>query len=483
MWWLLLLACARGDGAGDATGTPNPITGEALAVAATPGAVPNVLTVQWSAEDAEASWVEYGLDGALDQRTPEVAGAAPSVVVLGLKSTRSYQWRAVSRLSDGTTRVSAAATYEVPPPPPGLPPVAIEQVDPAQSVMAGRWLLTQFGGLDQSWAVILDEDGDYVWALAFPVGIQISHVAVAHDRQSLWIAQMDREQVQDLSRVYRYALDGTPLSDTRLPTQHHVVIEQTSGSLAFLAHTTRDVVQPSGETWPVLTDEIRTIGEGSDGSDYDARFHYLDDWMPFSVPCPHVAETESWLGTDGWHEWTHSNSLIESPDESALYVAPRLHDALLQLDAETFAVRWQLGGVDSDFTVAPDPSIDDPVHLWSHGHLNDAWEGGMLMFDNAIHATTHGSRAQEWAIDDAQRTAELVWTYADPDGAKVPLLGDVRRAPDGHRLVTWTTFGAMTEHIPGVDAPVWRLDLPVGTVIGRPTLLDGLYGLVEAPKE
>ncbi len=475
---VLLGACSREP---DDTGRVTP-TGTAdvdLTATATPAVVPNVLQIAWTAPGPGTSWVEYGLDGALDQRTPD--SDTTSIQVLGLKSTRSYAWRAVTALDTGELAASPVVTYQVPPPPPGVPSVDVIFDDRDASAMAGRYVLVQLGGLDQSWAVILDEDGDYVWALAFPEGLQISHLAVAHDRQSLWITQMDKVQTQDLSRTWRYGMDGSVLSDTRLPDQHHVAIERADGDLLWIAHVTRDVVQEDGATWQVLTDELRTASEGA-GDDYTAVFSYLDDWIPWSIPCDHVEDPEEYLGADGFHEWTHSNSLVESPEDAAYYVAPRLHDALLKLDSATNAVLWQLGGVDNDFEIVAAPTGADGESLWSHGHMNEAWPGGMLMFDNAIHPNSHGSRAQEWAIDEDRMTAELVWTYEDPSGAQMPLLGDLRRLPDGHRLTTWTTFGRITEHDPATGAIPWTLEVSLGAVIGRPTVLDSLYDLAEAPR-
>jgi hypothetical protein len=487
---LFLLAAALAGCKPDNGGAPDGNSAIDLTARVAPGAVVNVFTASWSAPPGSSSWVEYGLD-AFDKKTPATTDEQPEIMVLGLKSSHSYRWRAVSQTPDGVRHVTPEQSYAVGPPPFGLPPVTFQYDDRESSAIAGRYILVQLGGLDQSWAVILDSDGDYVWALAFPEGLQISHVSVALDHQSLWIAQMDRDQVQDLSRVFRYSLDGTQLSDTRMPDQHHVFVERPdTGELMWPAHIVRELNQ-DGNTWQVLSDEVRVAKEG-DGDDYRVLFNYLDDWIPFYVQCTHVEEPEPYLGEDGYHEWTHTNSLIEAPDENAFYVTPRLHDALLKFDATEPATGehetpiWQFGGRDSDFTVAPDPALDpDPEYpdsLWSHGHMNDIWPTGFLMFDNAIHPSTHGSRALEFSMDQDKKTAELVWSYEDPSHGEMPLLGDVRRLPNGNRLITWTTFGAMDEHTLDGDT-VWSAYYLMGTVIGRPTILEDLYGLVEAAKE
>jgi hypothetical protein len=477
--WIALAACAPPEGSDGTHHTPP----DAVSIVATaiPGAAVNTLTVRWTPPaNGTASWVEFGLDGALDQATPTTPAPADGVLVLGMKSNRSYAWRAVTETADGERLESPVATYDVPPPPQDLPVLTFTTEDPA-SVIPGRYVLVQVGGLDQSWAVILDGDGDYVWIVELPVGIQISHVAPAADHASIWISQMDRDQLVDLSRTYRYDLSGNRLSDTRLPDQHHVVIARgDTGDLVWIAHVTREIEVEPGTTWNVISDEIRTAAEG-DGENYRVLFNYFDDWVPWYVPCSHVVTEEMLLGVDGYHEWTHTNSLVDAPDEDALYITPRLHDALLKIGREDGALEWQLGGQDSDFGVAPDPLLPDPVSLWSHGHLNEVWSDGFLIFDNNIHPST-GSRALEFAVDQERREAELVWSYTDPAGGTVPLLGDARRLPDGHRLVTWTTWGVMTEHT--ADGTIlWQADTPLGLLIGRPVVLDTLYGLVEAPHE
>ena len=471
----ILLACE-----GDTEGPPPLPDAISLEATATPGAVVHTLLVRWTPPEAGDSWVEYGLDDAFDLQTPVATGATVAVRVLGLKGNRLYRWRAVTVTPDGRRLQSPEGSYDVPPPPQALPRLTFSTEDPG-STLTGRYLLVQVGGVDQSWAVILDDAGDYVWVVELPVGIQISHVAPAEDGQSIWIAQMDRDQLEDKSRVYRYDLGGTVLSDTRLPDQHHVVIPLAgTGDLASLAHVTRALEVEPGVIWNVLSDEVRVAPEG-DGENYRVLFNFLDDGVPWFLPCSHVLAEESLLGVDGYHEWTHSNSLMDAPAENALYLTPRLHDALIQIDRDSGETRWQLGGVNSDFEVAADPLLLDADSLWSHGHMNEIWPTGFLLFDNNLHPNT-GSRALEFAMDQERRTAELVWSYTDPEGDTVPLLGDARRLPNGHRLVTWTTWGLMTEHAPD-GAVLWRAEAPVGLIIGRPVVLDDLYGLVQASPE
>jgi hypothetical protein len=469
-----MLACQR-DGDGPST-LPD---ARSLSATAAPGAVNNTLEVTWTPPESGESWVEYGLDDAFDLRTPAVTGSSPAIRVLGLKANHPYTWRAVTVTPDGTRLESRPSTYFVPPPPQGLPALLFGEHQPG-SVLPGRYILVQVGGVDQSWAVVVDDAGDYVWIVEFPVGIQISHVSLDEDHETVWIAQMDRYQLQDLSRIYRYDLGGTVLSDTRLPEQHHVAIPKAgTDDVVFISHVTRPVEVEPGETWEVIADEIRVAPEG-DGESYEVLYNYFDDGVPFYVPCSHMEDEEQLLGVPGLHEWTHTNSLVDVPGDG-LYITPRLHDALIKLDRETGAPIWQLGGRDNEFTVAPDPLLPDPVSFWSHGHLNEVWPSGFLMFDNNLHPNT-GSRALEFAVDQDRKTAELVWSYTDPEGGLVPLLGDVRRLPNGHRLVTWTTWGRMTEHAPD-GTVLWQAEAPIGLLIGRPVVLDDLYGLVEAPHE
>ena len=60
--------------------------------------MPNVVIVTWTSPEDGDGFVEYGLDGNLDQATPvETTGSKHRVVVLGLKEGRTYSMRAVTR--------------------------------------------------------------------------------------------------------------------------------------------------------------------------------------------------------------------------------------------------------------------------------------------------------------------------------------------------------------------------------------------------
>ena len=65
--------------------------------------VPNVMHVTWSTTPSQSSFVEFGLNGALDQVTPAADSTTDhSIAVIGLKAGETYAMRPVTVLGDGT---------------------------------------------------------------------------------------------------------------------------------------------------------------------------------------------------------------------------------------------------------------------------------------------------------------------------------------------------------------------------------------------
>jgi hypothetical protein len=92
-----------------------------------------VVTATWTTEFQGTSWVEYGLDGALDHVTPEHGpGASHAVPVLGMKAGRDYSFRAVSVDEAGQRWESAVQSLSLANKPQELSRLNISQVDAAQ---------------------------------------------------------------------------------------------------------------------------------------------------------------------------------------------------------------------------------------------------------------------------------------------------------------------------------------------------------------
>jgi hypothetical protein len=196
------------------------------------------------------------------------------------------------------------------------------------------------------------------------------------------------------------------------------------------------------------------VGDGASAAE---RLSFFDDRGPAYVPCAHglLADERQQLPV---YEWTHGNGVVwvEATDE--LVVGARLLDAVLGVDRQTGEVRWQLGGRDATIAFA------DAALAFSHGHFSEAWDGGLLMFDNGSHRAPQASRVVEYAV--GPDGADATWVYVPPDGRFVSYLGDAHHLPDDHVLIAWGDRGELDE-LDRAGQTRWHLALGPDEVIGR----------------
>jgi hypothetical protein len=104
---------------------------------------------------------------------------------------------------------------------------------------------------------------------------------------------------------------------------------------------------------------------------------------------------------------------------------------------------WVLGGKSDDF------EIDDPLDAFCvQHHVQRLPNGHLLIFDNATDCRPDGhargeSRAAEYAINEQNRTARLVWSHSQ--GINTFATGSVQRLANGNTLIGWGTAGTLTE--------------------------------------
>lgn len=474
VWLMGLMAC--GGGSKD-TGAEPP----ALKAVAVPSAwVPSVLEVSWAAPPGATSWVEWGSSAdALTSRTPVTQEAEVSVSLLGLAAETDVVWQAVSEV-DGTEERSALQTYTVPEPS-RLPPLTIStSLDGAElpngyimaaastGLSAGAQALTTIG----IWRA---SDGQPVWWLDLQTGLVTVSPSLSPS-EPVVIFDAYHAQADATPEGHRIRLDGSVWSSDALQQGHHAAIETLPGTWAWLAM--RATTQSDGRT--DLTDLVMQAPVG-DTSVPDVVLDHSDDIFGGVAPatCVHNALPSNLTPVPDVYEWVHSNSLVYSPDSDALYVYGRFVDALWKIDRSTGALQWQLGGPNGDFT-DPDglPLWTEAADSrpWSHAHMTDVWDGGALLFDNGDHYSPRASGVVEVAWDEASRTAWEVWRYDSPSDEFMFVLGDARRLPGDHVLISWTEDGRF-EEVDRDGVLQWQATLPGALQVSRVRYIEDLYSV------
>jgi len=145
----------------------------------------------------------------------------------------------------------------------------------------------------------------------------------------------------------------------------------------------------------------------------------------------------------GGLDYVHGNSLDADPDGNII-LSCRNMDEVTKISRTTGEILWRLGGKNNQFTFTGDPTP------FSHQHaVKRLPNGHLVLFDNGNLRLPLFSRAVEYAIDEVQRTATLVWQYRLTPDVFAPAFGYVQRFPNGNTLIGWgATTPTLTEVAP-----------------------------------
>lgn len=226
---------------------------------------------------------------------------------------------------------------------------------------------------------------------------------------------------------------------------------------------------PNGH-WLLLGTDIRTVNmstvvEGGKKNadvigvviqELDASNNVVFQWRSFD----HFGLTDATF-TD-FCQYTidavHGNALEIDTDGNILLSSRNL-DEITKIDRNTGAILWRLGGKNNEFTF-----INDSIRFSRQHAVRRTPSGTLTMFDNGNNHTPQYSRAVEYALDEKNRTATLVWQYRNTPDIYGNAFGYVQRLKNGNTFISW---GAATPSISEVT--------PAGEKVFEMTLPDGIY--------
>lgn len=142
-------------------------------------------------------------------------------------------------------------------------------------------------------------------------------------------------------------------------------------------------------------------------------------------------------GLYGKRDYAHVNSVFVEEDGNWL-VSARGLSQVLRIDRSTGEVLWRFGGKSGDFEVENDPI----GNLCGQHTAARTPDGNLLLFDNGQHCWPEVpergelTRVVEYELDEAARTARVVWSY-QRDDAYTYSQGSVQRLPNGNTLIGW----------------------------------------------
>jgi hypothetical protein len=168
--------------------------------------------------------------------------------------------------------------------------------------------------------------------------------------------------------------------------------------------------------------------------------------------------------TDATHEdfnahiidYVHGNA-IELDNDGTLLISCRHMDEITKINRTTGAMIWRLGGKNNQFTF-----INDPIGF-SHQHaIRRIKNGNITLFDNGNFHTPSFSRAVEYALDEQNKTAVLVWQYRNNPDIYGFAMGYVQRLDNGNTLISWGAANPSVTEVRYDGTKEYELSLPQG---------------------
>jgi len=129
----------------------------------------------------------------------------------------------------------------------------------------------------------------------------------------------------------------------------------------------------------------------------------------------------------------HLNTINLDIDNN-LFIATPLW--VKKINRVTGEIMWHLGGNENEFTFIGVDSTEGVDHFGGHA-FHRIPNGNVLIYDNGDRNGKKSSRVHEYALDETNRTVELIWTYEPEEGIYGWHRGNAQRLPNGNTVIGW----------------------------------------------
>lgn len=214
-------------------------------------------------------------------------------------------------------------------------------------------------------------------------------------------------------------------------TDNHEFLIRSNGNHVFLAYeaSTRDLTLFGGDENGLVEDSIVQEVDLNDQVIYEwnswDRIFFGDALRPHPT------------------EYAHVNSIVFDSDNNAI-VSARGTSQVSKIDRSSGELSWTIGGKTNPLTF-----INDPYSNLCGPHTASVLaNGNILIFDNGQYCWPEVpqrgelTRVVEYSVDESARTAELVWSYSQPDAVALSG-GSAQRLSNGNTMIGWNRGPAM----------------------------------------
>jgi arylsulfate sulfotransferase len=436
--------------------------------------------------------IEFGPDTSYGRTTawyPVPASRHTStILVAGMRASTTYHMRAraLAFCPDATnTVVSSDTTFTTGPLPPlPFPSLAVSRPHPSATSPENPGIELVDVVDSGTPALFTDRDANPIWYYdigagnfpftykLLPNGHMILSITLAGFNSLLREVDLSGTTIREMyiadlgQKMQSAGFDFVPTA------YHHDLLPLDNGHLLLLTYFTQNFTDLPG-----YPGTLAVIGDGI--IDLDENWNPVWAWNSFDY-----LDVNRHL--NGLPDWTHSNALVYSPEDGNLILSMRHQSWLLKIDYNNGAgagdVLWKLG-YQGDFTLAQgtDPSLwfsfqHFPSIISQNGTLTTLalWDNG----DNRVldtSGTTCGSaplflpcysRATIFQVDEATRTANLLWD--DLPGEFSFWGGSINQLTNGNVEFDLnaptsppTPVGSQVEEVTQISPPqiIWELDV------------------------
>ncbi|MBE2227322.1 MAG: aryl-sulfate sulfotransferase [Ignavibacteria bacterium] len=155
-------------------------------------------------------------------------------------------------------------------------------------------------------------------------------------------------------------------------------------------------------------------------------------------------------------DYIHGNA-IELDNDGNILISSRHLDEITKISRTTGEIIWRLGGSRNQFQFINDPDKFN----YQHG-IRRLPNGNIILFDNGNFHTPPYSRAVEYALDEANKTATMVWQYKNTPVIFGFAMGFAQRLENGNTFISWGSTNPSATEVTPEGNIVQEIFLPPG---------------------
>jgi hypothetical protein len=173
----------------------------------------------------------------------------------------------------------------------------------------------------------------------------------------------------------------------------------------------------------------------------DANKRVVFEWHTFD----HIAITNTFADmTQANFDYAHINCVTLDPTDNNLLASLRTTSEIVKINRRTGQMMWRLGGKMNQFTFIGEHPENAPYYTVGQHDVHRLANGNLLYFDNG-NISGGGvtpndraySRAVEYALDEVNMTATLVWEYRHTPDISASCTGSLKRMANGNTFIDW----------------------------------------------